>query len=584
MTSKPLAALAFLFAAALGGACSSGDTTATTAASVSEGCSINSDCTSPLVCAFRRCHNACTTSRDCDPGQRCVASDRPFHVCQLAVETKCSFNSDCAAGQVCGVDGQCRDQCKVDRDCLDGQRCFSASCADVTELVDGGLPAVDAGVEVSGSPCSYNSECDAPLVCRAGQCAFECLADVDCASGYGCDASHRCRAGGGDGGVLPCGQAACTAGGHKCGKVADGCGATIDCGGCGTGEVCSGAAGPNTCITGSCTPLSCSARGKNCGPLGDGCGALLACGACKGTDVCGGGGTPNVCGAQATPPSCQGSGAATAHQCGTGGDDCCASPIVPAGSFSRDNDAAFPATMAAFRLDRFPVDVARFRAFLAAGGGTQAAPPPAAAGAHPGLPSSGWDPQYAAELEADAAALVTSLHGCQSTYTDVAGAAEALPINCVTWYEALAFCAWDNAFLASEAEINDAQVGGDEQRFYPWSVPPDATTVDGSYVNAWSTGNGERPTPVGSKSPKGDGRFGQADLVGNIGQWVVDGWADPIGVSSCQSCVFLSGSAAHVVRGGSYYDYPAQTTNTKRERQEASSRSMQTGLRCARAL
>src|SRR5258706_166478 len=88
---------------------------------LAEGCFINTDCTSPLVCAFRKCHRACTTWRDCEPGQRCMASDRPFHVCQLAGERPCAFNSSCPMGQVCGVDGECRDQCAADRDCLNEQ-------------------------------------------------------------------------------------------------------------------------------------------------------------------------------------------------------------------------------------------------------------------------------------------------------------------------------------------------------------------------------------------------------------------------------------------------------------------------------
>src|SRR4051812_33946083 len=84
-------------------------------ATLAAGCAINTDCESPLVCAFQRCHSACETSRDCDPGQRCMASDRPFHVCQLAEEQQCAYNSQCPEGQVCGKDGQCRDQCASDR-------------------------------------------------------------------------------------------------------------------------------------------------------------------------------------------------------------------------------------------------------------------------------------------------------------------------------------------------------------------------------------------------------------------------------------------------------------------------------------
>ncbi|MET0593083.1 MAG: hypothetical protein ABW133_10310, partial [Polyangiaceae bacterium] len=161
-------------------------------AKLAEGCVLNTDCDSPLVCAFRKCHNACSTSRDCQPGQRCVASDRPFNVCQLESERDCQYHSQCAVRQLCGVDGRCRDQCAADRDCLPAQLCVSGTCAELSELVNGGLPIRpgDAGPP-SGQPCSYTSECPSPMICRAGICAPECLASSDCSGGRAC-VDRRC--------------------------------------------------------------------------------------------------------------------------------------------------------------------------------------------------------------------------------------------------------------------------------------------------------------------------------------------------------------------------------------------------------
>src|SRR5437899_7834166 len=99
-------------------------------------------------------------------------------------------------GQVCAVDGQCRDQCTTARDCLAGQQCVTGTCADDTELLpDGGLPrANDAS---SGDPCAYNSDCPEGLFCRGGTCADECKHDVDCAAGLACTGGRCVR---GDGG------------------------------------------------------------------------------------------------------------------------------------------------------------------------------------------------------------------------------------------------------------------------------------------------------------------------------------------------------------------------------------------------
>jgi hypothetical protein len=172
------------------GACSGDDDK--TSAKLAEGCVINTDCDSPLVCAFRKCHNACTTSRDCQAGQRCVASDRPFNVCQLDSERDCQYNSQCAVRQWCGIDGRCRDQCAADRDCIPGQLCVSGTCADPSELVNGGLPARPTdGSPPTGQPCAYTSECPGSMICRAGICAPECLGSADCAGGKTC-VDRRC--------------------------------------------------------------------------------------------------------------------------------------------------------------------------------------------------------------------------------------------------------------------------------------------------------------------------------------------------------------------------------------------------------
>lgn len=194
MARSRLARLALLpaplFLAVLAFACSGDDVQPV---DLGGGCLVNSDCSAPLICAFRRCHTQCNSDRDCQMGlisERCVEADRPYRVCQLDNETKCTYNSDCPQGEVCGIDDQCRDQCASDRDCVMGQVCVTGTCADPAELVDGGLTEADAG-QTTGQPCQYNSQCSNNLVCREGICNYECLADRDCDTV-------------GDGGVIPC--------------------------------------------------------------------------------------------------------------------------------------------------------------------------------------------------------------------------------------------------------------------------------------------------------------------------------------------------------------------------------------------
>jgi hypothetical protein len=177
------------------GACSSDDGPALKA--LAAGCVVNTDCDTPLVCAFQKCHNACSDSRDCPLAERCVASDRPYHVCQLEDERNCVRNSDCVEGQVCGIDQQCRDQCSTAKDCVRNQICTAGTCVDLVSD-DGGLTtAAEAAPAVSqGQPCLYTSECPPPLVCASNTCSYECLAPSDCPAGGDC-VDHRCTAGSG---------------------------------------------------------------------------------------------------------------------------------------------------------------------------------------------------------------------------------------------------------------------------------------------------------------------------------------------------------------------------------------------------
>jgi len=255
--------------------------------------------------------------------------------------------------------------------------------------------------------------------------------------------------------------------------------------------------------------------------------------------------------------------------CGQASSSCCASSLVPHGTFYRNRDVStdnrytdmtHPASVNDFRLDTFEVTVGRFRRFASAGMGTQQNPPPSDAGARifEGVANQGgWDPGWTTSLTADARALATALH-CDAafeTWTDTPGANENLPINCITGYEAMAFCLWDGGFLPTETEWNFAASGGDEQRAYPWSNPASSLAVDCSHANYYP-GMPCVSAPIGAVSrvgsvSAGDGRWGQADLGGNVWEWTLD-WYLASQPSTCDDCANLTPASSRVIRGGAF--------------------------------
>jgi len=290
----------------------------------------------------------------------------------------------------------------------------------------------------------------------------------------------------------------------------------------------------------------------------------------------------------APPASC----VALANDCGsTANDNCCSSLPVPGGAFARSYDVAadamypdatYIASVGDFALDKYKVTVGRFRAFVQAAQGTQANPPQAGAGAHPLLANSGWSTSWNAMLRADTATL-ESAFVCDAggTWTPMAGSQENLPMTCVSWYEATAFCGWDGGFLPTEAEWNFAAAGGGEQRAYPWSSPPGSLAIDAMHASYSAEGT---VIPVGNR-PAGDGRFGQSDLAGNVWEWTLDHYATPYPTTPCSNCANLTIGTNWVVRGGSAFDDATNLRTGIRDRNngvQPNERDADIGLRCAR--
>jgi formylglycine-generating enzyme required for sulfatase activity len=285
-------------------------------------------------------------------------------------------------------------------------------------------------------------------------------------------------------------------------------------------------------------------------------------------------------------------------------DNGCQSFEVPGGMFYRSDDSLHvdktaPATVSGFRLDVFEVAVWRFRKFVEAvdlgwgplpetgkhahvNGGQGLA----SGGIGVSVPETGWNSSWTAMLATTASQWYANLTQCfASPWTLRADANENYPINCVTWYEAYAFCIWDGGFLPSEAEWNYAAAGGRQQRLYPWGdTDPGAGTTYAIYgCNSPGTGGCTSLSAIaqfGALPPAGQGLYGQLDLAGNMAEWTLDVYANY--AVPCSDCAALVGGSQRVFRGGSYDRDKSFLYTSTRVFADPAGRFADVGFRCAR--
>jgi formylglycine-generating enzyme required for sulfatase activity len=256
---------------------------------------------------------------------------------------------------------------------------------------------------------------------------------------------------------------------------------------------------------------------------------------------------------------------------------------VPGGTFLRDNGMAgnFKATVSSFRMDTYEVSVGRFRKFLE---DYESHRPAAGSGNNVNNPNdAGWDPEWDASLAATGDEVIAGVEACDAQFPSWSSGDDRMPMTCMDWFEAYAFCIWDGGRLPTDAERNYAAAGGAQQRHYPWSVPPNSEDIDPSYSVYLVEESGQAPTPldVGSCSPKGDGRWGQADLSGNVWEWVQD-WYRPY-PDVCVDCASLDFYSIRTIRGGSFYGYGETLLTSSRLYHAPNIRDFVVGVRCVRS-
>jgi formylglycine-generating enzyme required for sulfatase activity len=150
-----------------------------------------------------------------------------------------------------------------------------------------------------------------------------------------------------------------------------------------------------------------------------------------------------------------------------------------------------------------------------------------------------------------------------------------LPVSCVHWSDADAYCHFVGKRLPSEREWEFAARGQFAVPF-PWGAGASCTDAI-TLINEQSGRScAHHPARVGTH-PGGASIFGVQDLSGNVEEWTADWYAELLGPGPAPRA-----GAAHVLRGGGWLSTPSQSRTTARNWGSAVEAGANVGFRCAR--
>lgn len=150
-----------------------------------------------------------------------------------------------------------------------------------------------------------------------------------------------------------------------------------------------------------------------------------------------------------------------------------------------------------------------------------------------------------------------------------------LPVSCVPWSSANAYCLAVGKRLPREIEWENAARGTTPIR-YPWGGGHgcgNAATLAGETTNR--SCSGKRPSHVGAHLG-GASPYGVLDMSGNVEEWVADWYADSVSELSPRA------GASHVLRGGGWLSAPSLARTTSRNWGSVREAGPNVGFRCAR--
>lgn len=153
------------------------------------------------------------------------------------------------------------------------------------------------------------------------------------------------------------------------------------------------------------------------------------------------------------------------------------------------------------------------------------------------------------------------------------------PMNYISWYESMAYCAHIGKRLPTEAEWELTAKGSDVEnpRNVPWEGGGWSCHKAIYYTN--ETLCASRPEPVGTH-PDGNTPEGISDMAGNVSEWVFD-WFEEYSEEAQLNPVGPDDGVYKILRGGGFRDSSDAIRTTDRVLANPKSRAEGIGFRCA---
>jgi eukaryotic-like serine/threonine-protein kinase len=150
-----------------------------------------------------------------------------------------------------------------------------------------------------------------------------------------------------------------------------------------------------------------------------------------------------------------------------------------------------------------------------------------------------------------------------------------LPVSCVHWRDADAYCHFAGKRLPAETEWEYAARGPYATPF-PWGTLASCANAVTLVVDQSANTCQPHPAHVGTH-PGGASVWGVLDMTGNVEEWTADWYVESLGPGPAPR----SGSA-HVLRGGGWLSTPTMSRTTSRDWGSALEAGPNVGFRCAK--